>query len=191
MDDSGSEERDPASQLRQLIPLHAACDTRGLRVIRSPGRPPRARVAPDHDQRGYRGRISELQDQFVDADPIVVATTKGRDELDQVLRGLAEEIASLRFERQHLDPTSRETPIVTSRIVDGLTKLATVTIIRARCNSGTIDPHGPEMQTMAKMFVERVTKVARETMAPELAEQFLRILQERMHGWQDRAAELL
>jgi hypothetical protein len=165
------------------LPIHVVSkDNEGkdLVVKRRPGRPRVVRPRPSADEMEYTATINKLRAEHVDRDPLVHAETT-EDLLKNVVRGLAEETACLRWliERGGLDPRAQEQ--CRSRRIDGLHKIALTLLGKKRVG---IEPDiSPEkLERIAKLWLEMI----REAAAPlpqEVASPYVARVEKAMAEW--------
>jgi hypothetical protein len=176
---------DPHELLRRLRPLHAVVDNGSTRVVRLPGRPARARVAPSHDEREYLTEVLMLQNASVGADHVVRAAEAGVEVLDHVAVEVAREVASLRFERGRLSPAHPNAGILTGRIIAGMTKLADILLMRAKLGGEGLDVQGRQFRAVFDLFIHDLREVVDEVV-PD-SQKFMTAFMTKIEGWETNA----
>jgi hypothetical protein len=142
--------------------------------------PPAPDVAVTPDDRGR---------EALAADPVVAAAVdpeRAAEVLDQTIRELAVECASIGFERLRVERESRDVGPLCSRRVSGLTQIAALAVERHRHRPNALDVRGHKFQGVVNSFISILKETALETLAPATAERFLTGYQAKLSGWEDK-----
>lgn len=196
----GMSQTEALDNVRKLLPVHAAPRVGGkskggttLKVARGPGRPRNVERMPTTSDLEYHAEMSEAKQRFIDADPVVVAATKGNIEATRVLKliqtEVAKEAAALHFARVESEKYGKDTSQTSTRRIDALTKIANIELEIRKLGPSSIDPHSEEFQRIFSMWVEAIRDVAAETLSPEQVDLFFNRLTTKLDGWEDRVAE--
>lgn len=181
-------DNDPSleAQHRDLRPIHAVCEEPAVKVRRLAGRPVRAKVKPTFDQAEYVRHLSKLRAAWTDADVTVQALVRGAERAE-LLRALsvaiAEELASLRWEKEHASANDVIVALGVRRI-DGLAKLASVQLALAKLEWGEVRPR--QVERAATFFLETVTGILNETLGPERGTEIVGRITRAFEGWQEK-----
>jgi hypothetical protein len=181
---------DPLAKVRELTPVRdlPRAERQRLGVPREGRSRPRT-IAPAPPPRdNYLEQLAHLRAEAAAADPIVDATTdpeRSAEVLDQTLLALAVEAAAIGFERVRAEREGRDVGQLCSRRVDGLSRLASLVVERARWEPDTLDLRSPKMQKAVDYFNAMLAETAEETLGPD-AQRLLAGYQARLVGWQDK-----
>ena len=198
-DESGDEEAvsetDAASNVRHLLPVHAAPNTgkNSLKVKRGPGRPRKVIRMPTTTDLEYHALMSEEKAKFIDLDPVVVAT-RGKDAilvLRTVRAEMAKESAALHFQRVENEKFGKDTSQISTRRMEALNKIAAMEFEIKKLGADVIDLHGERFQRVFAFWIETLKEVAQATLAPEQADMLFNRLETTMNGWEDKASEAM
>jgi hypothetical protein len=137
-----------------------------------PGRPPKVQLLPASEQ------IAEQMKQKAEVlkDDSILQTVRGTPDSDDVLNhiigGLAEETASLKFERAEAERLGLETSRLSVRRVDALKKTADVWLKRREQLAGkALDIDSPAFQAVFSLLMETIRATLVESgMRPEMVE---------------------
>jgi hypothetical protein len=159
---------------------------------RRPGRPKSIRRAPDADEIEQYRRVAGFLRSYVEADPVVAATSAveadrtSTAKVDAAMLAIAREAAGLGWERQQAQTQGRrDAEKISSRRVDALSRLASLVGERARLGPvDDLDAKDPKVQLVVADFVDRVREVATETLVPDVAEKFLVAFVGKLEGWE-------
>jgi len=187
--------------VRRLLPVHAAPRVGGkskggtdLKVSRGRGRPRNVERMPTTSDLEYHAEMSAEKQRFIDADPVVVAATKGKVEATKLLKliqtEVAKEAAALHFQRVENEKFGKDTSQTSTRRIDALTKIANIELEIKKLGPSTIDPSSEEFQRIFAMWVEVIRDVAAETLSPEQVDLFFNRLTTKLDGWEDRVADV-
>jgi hypothetical protein len=193
--DDETQEEDATSNVRHLLPVHAAPNTgkNGLKVSRGRGRPRKVERMPTTSDLEYHAAMSEEKAKFISQDPVVVAT-QGRDALT-VLRTIrsemAKESAALHFQRVESEKYGKDTAQVSSRRLEALNKIASIEFEIKKLGADVIDLHGERFQRVFAFWIETLKEVAQATLPPEQLDLFFNRLETTLDGWEDKASEAM
>lgn len=186
------DERDsPEAELLAAKPLHCIAADGTVKLVRRTGRPKKVFNKPTIDEQDYACRIVQIAERFVAADPLVQSAAKehARDDLqiiDETMRQLAHEAASLKFEELKLLGEGRDFGQVSTRRIDALSQIAKVALEREKLGvDKPIDPRNPKVQKVIAAFLEAMRECARETLGPS-TERFLARFADLAAGWEDQ-----
>ena len=124
------------------------------------GRPPKPQsfleaLPPDKKEVGDMLKVKALQ---MRADPIMVAADNGPDSpelLGEVMKGMTEEIASLRFERMQAERKGQDTSTISMRRIQGLKAVGDHWIkLKEQIQSRAIDLDSPEFANLLAFIGE-------------------------------------
>ena len=165
------------------IPLHAAvmdADGRPLRIVRRPGRPRRAKPAPDGNELEFIARTNELRDEHIQGDDLVRALEDGSTSgqvIDIAVQALARESAALSWDVRHAREHGGPIEQLLSRRIDGLHKIASILLSRRRAGlESELADSDPRMAKVKTFFIQNVGEVAEATLSPGQAAEFMRRL---------------
>jgi hypothetical protein len=177
----------PSATVLTFDPLDIATERR------PPGRPRAIRPAPHPAARAQHERARARLDAHVAGDALVqvAASETARtsvETLDGVLRELAREQAALSWERRcAVMEGRRDADRISSRRIDGLSRLAGLVLERARAGvDSEIDPNDPKLQVMVRDFFGQIRETALEVMGEETASKFVATFEDRVRGWESR-----
>lgn len=160
---------------------------------RPPGRPRAIRPAPHPAARAAHERVrARLEDHLADDELVRVAAGEiGRTSvatLDGVLRELAREQASLHWDRRRaVMEGRRDADRISSRRIDGLSRLAGLVLERARAGvDSEIDPTSPKVQVIVRQFFREVRETALEVMTEATAAKFVAAFEHKVGDWESR-----
>lgn len=131
------------------------------------------------------GDIIKLKQGHLRADPIInslIAQPDSPDVLQQVNLGMAEEIASLRWEKLEAERQGKETSAISMRRIQGLQSLATNWLKRQEQTSGQIiDLESDAFQALFQFLSETFAKAmqnsnVRQEMIDTVISQFVKLL---------------
>lgn len=139
------------------------------------------------------GDLIRVKEAGMRSDPIILvaeANPQSSEVLDQCVLGIAEEAASLRFERQEAERQGLETSVYSMRRVASLKSLADTWIKRKeQIQNQTIDLDSPAFQAVFQFISETYARaMAAASVRPELADsvvaQFAKLLDDE---WKNEA----
>jgi len=139
------------------------------------------------------GDLIRVKEAGMRSDPIILvaeANPQSSEVLDQIVLGIAEEAASLRFERQEAERQGLETSVFSMRRVASLKSLADTWIKRKeQIQNQTIDLDSPAFQAVFQFISETYARaMAAASVRPELADsvvaQFAKLLDDE---WKNEA----
>lgn len=185
---------DVLDRARQLLPLRDLPPEERARlgITRSGRSRPKAIVpAPLKREDTYLEDLDRLRKEAADADPVLSSMSdqmRQRRVMDETLRALATEAASIKFDRINAEREGRETVgQLCSRRVAALTQLASLVVERARVGGEPdFDPHDPKVQKVVAAFFHAMRECARETIDSSAVERFLARFEQLAKGWEDR-----
>jgi hypothetical protein len=180
---------DTIDQVRRLLPLRdlPADERRRLGIVRQ-GRSRPRRIEPRPERDDYLEQVDQLRAEAASMDPLLTAATdpaRGADVLDETLRALAVECASLAFERVQAEKCGRDVGTICSRRVSGLAQIANLVVERRRHEPDCLDVRGEKFQKLVTYFLTFLKEATEEVLGPD-AERFLAAYRERLSGWEDR-----
>lgn len=200
-DPIGESEQKRASNVLQILPVHAAPTLGGkgksgnaLKVERRAGRPRKVERMPTTSDLQYHALMSEEKARFIDADDVVTASRNGADAahmLKLIRAEVAKEAAALHFQRIENEKYGKDTSQNSTRRIDALTKIANIELEIKKLGSEAIDLRHPKFQRVFALWIEMMREVASETLTPELIDLFFNRFSTKIEGWEDRAAEEL
>lgn len=158
-----------------VLPLHAlpSGNLPGVNIRRRPGRPRRVALAPDVDQRAYLDRVREEQALALEADPVVVESADVRGSvMSAAIVALAEETAALRWQREREQAEGKDAAATSGRRVDALGKLANIVQAAHAMGLWGVGPSPSTLRLVVRAWLDVVEAVARDTLAPEVADRF-------------------
>lgn len=176
-----------------LLPLHDApvsAEGKPVHVRRRPGRPRKVEKAPSATDLAYHAEVMALRERHVASDPVVGAVTTGtdpRDVLNLLKVEIAREAASLHFERLEVEKRGRDTGQVSTRRIEALKKIAEIELRLKELYPSALDLRGEAVQTVFRLWVERMTSVAEEVLAPESLAMFFNRFATAMVDWESEA----
>ncbi len=159
-----------------VLPLHAlpSGNLPGMNIKRRPGRPRRVELAPDVDQRAYLDRVREEQALALEADPVVIHSADVRGSvMSAAILALAEETAALRFQREREQAQGKDAAVTSGRRVEALGKLAGTVLAAHAHGVWGVGPSPGTLCLVVRAWLDVVEGVARDTLAPEMAEPFV------------------
>jgi hypothetical protein len=174
-----------------LLPLHCVVDGaegRNVRFARRVGRPKKVNPRPDQQTLDYATEIDRQRRTFIEQETASYeAEPDGIERVWNLLRLLAQEAASLRFQRRLLEVDDRSgVEKITSRIVETYARIgALVFELRKLGGAETLDVRNPKMQLLVSAFNDQLEAAARETLG-EKAETFLSRYRKMAEGWEER-----
>jgi hypothetical protein len=178
---------EPEMPTRAPLPLHAAvldADGRPLRVHRRPGRPRRAKPAPDCSEREYIETLNAARVGHVARDPVLRALRDGSPAdrvLQETVRAIARESASIAFEVHKATVDGGQTETLHARRLDGLVKIASIVLDRMKWFEPEIPMH--KLERIAAMWVSMIDEAAETTMPPDVREVFAGKIKKAMTAW--------
>jgi hypothetical protein len=161
---------------------------------RGPGRPRKIEPAPDVAALEHHASVMLERTRHVDGDALVVAVkarTDAKDTLRLVMRGLAEEAASLEFQQRELAKRGRDTAQVSSRRVDALRKLGDLALRVREADGEALNLSSEQATKLFTLWIERIRDVANALLAPEMVDVFLSRLAASMESFERDAEERL
>jgi len=185
-----------AGRVVQLLPVHTAPYTgkNSLTVKRGPGRPRKAERMPTTTDLEYHAEMTETKARFIDADPVVNATSRLTDPMD-VLRvvklEVAKETAALHFQRIENEKHGRDTSQISTRRIDALKKIADIELEMRKLGADVINVRSEKFQRIFKLWLDTIREIAEQTMTPEQINLFFNHFETAMDGWEDKASDVL
>lgn len=189
---------DPLSNVRNLLPVHAApkriAGGGNLKVERRPGRQRTVERMPRLSDLEYNAVVSDEKDRFVTRDAIVRATG-GKIDSPELLRKIrceiAKEAAALLFQRVENEKYGRDTSQTSTRRIDALIKIAHIELEIAKIGPNMIDVRSEKFQIVVKLFIGFLQEAAAETLGPEALNLFFNHFETKMEHWETKAEEAL
>ena len=160
-----------------------------IKFIRRTGRPRKVRVRPEPAVVNYAAEVDRERQAFVQSETATYESEPdGLARVWRLLRAVAEEIASMKFDRRILELEDRAgAEKVSSRVTEGYVRLASLLLELRKLGGGaeTLDMRNPKVQLVVREFNDQLEAAARETLG-ERAEVFLSRYQSLSAGWEDR-----
>jgi len=157
-------------------------------VKRKPGRPKKVE-RPTICENAYNAALCAAREEASASDPLVVALNS-RCPAVKVIHSakvaMAEETAALGWERRQHEADGREIGQISSRRIDGLSKLAAIELELHKLGGPVLDPRGSRMQQLWGLFMDTVSEAARGTLPAAKAEDVIARLEQAAVGWEDR-----
>jgi hypothetical protein len=182
---------EPNSSPPPAIPLYAVTlDAAGKELVvkRRPGRPRKVMPAPSAIETDYISEVNEAREHHISSDAIVDAIDE-REGADQVLlriiEALATETASLAFEIRQGRKAGKDTSQLSSRRIDGLSKIALIELGRKKlCMGDELARSDNRMSIIINFFLATVTGVLVETLPVPLGARVRILIETRIREWQ-------
>jgi hypothetical protein len=170
-----SQRAEGSSSIATVLPLPLHSVSGHLHVRRGPGRPRKARPAPDADALAYEEMAGQALEEHVGADAVVAAAElrQGAAELfDGIIVAVARETASLAWELRH-SRDQRDVERMRSRRVDALVSLARLVQERHRAERDRLDVPQHLQMRLHEMFVAEIEAVTKEVLGVESAAELM------------------
>jgi len=135
----------------------------------APGRPARVELPPASDE---VGEVCRQKKEAIRDDDLrgKLARDPNQDVLPVIMQGIAEEAASLKFEREEAERQGEQTAMISSRRVRALTALGDAWVKRME-RTATIDLEGDQFKLLFRFVLETFRAVLEDSgVRPELVE---------------------
>ncbi len=153
----------------------------GACIVKGGGRPKTIKVAHADD---YNAEVERQRDEWVQADAIVTTQSDPKVEavsrLRAIERGLAEESASLLWDRRRVERVGGDGSQIASRRIDALCKLALTVLGRVKFYEPEIDPK--RLERITQLWIQMI-KEAAENIPQEHAGPFIDRIERAMTAW--------
>lgn len=169
-------------------------DVTSVPARRGRGRPRKIEKKPTVDDLTYHAEMQAQEIEFVESDEIVQVTTERKNSaevLHQIKERLARQAANLEFRRIELNKRGADTAQIISRQAAVLKEIAAIELKIRELGSHTLDLRGESFQKVFRLFLTKISSVARDTLPPEQFDIFFNKLENELHGWEDEAESLL
>jgi hypothetical protein len=176
--------------LAKLVPLHdlPKRERDRLGVLRGGGRPRKIATVPVVTETDYHEAVETLREEWIDADAVVRSQRDPQSEpigrIGAIEQALGQEAAGLLWDRIQLQRRGTDASGISRRRIDAFAKLASVIVARAKV--GLLEDLGPQdlrIRKVAGVFLDEVGIIAKETLPPKQAGDFMRRLGEVVARW--------
>lgn len=168
---------EPARSVAVVVPIRQLDEHGEPVVVRRPGRPRRVERAPTVDEGAYHAAVAAEVARAIDADPIVASSDTSASPrliLEQTMREVAREAASLRWERERAVREGRaDAERISSRRVAALVRLGELAVAREQLRRDEDEPEPEEVARVVELLVAAVAEVIEETTPPQTAKTFM------------------
>lgn len=183
---------DKQLQMARVVPIHAATAP----AKRGPGRPRKINPKPTPDDLAYHAEMQRQMVAFIDADPVVKATTpkdEGASVLHLLRHKVARNAAALEFQRIELQKYGRipEAAQLVSRHSALVNQLTSIESDLNQRSNEFIDLRSEKIQKVYELWIERVQEAATDVLSKETLDLLFNRLESAMDGWEDEAENRL
>lgn len=130
---------------------------------------------------------------FIQQDVLVQSTEKGSSPI-QVLRllraAVAEEQASLLFQRRKLDAMGKDSTNISIKRIEALAKMANIEIDLQKIKAQALNPDDPRLGLVVQLFVNKVKTAALDSLHPEQIDVFFNKFSAETKSWSDEVGDL-
>jgi hypothetical protein len=142
----------------------------------------------------YHQKMALERERFISNSPLVVAVDNKGDptsNLQRIKLEIAQEVASLHFQRLALEKTGKDTSQISVRRIESLGKLAKLELQIKESDRDSVNLSSDKMQKIFSLWVETMREVAQECLPPEVMDLFFNRFATAMGDWEEKAQDSL